>query len=178
MKTFFLTLFLLIFFNEVNATNVGKVTGFPIPRFVSLKSDLSNLRIGSSKDFPIKLQYTTSHLPVEIIQEYEDWRKINDFDKNAGWIHKSLLSGSRYGIINQQYSEPVKILNKPQGKVVGEIGKKNIVKLKRCLIDWCYIEIDNNKGWILKINLWGVYEKETLNIPYYQPIINLLWKFI
>ena len=73
MKTFFLTLFLFIFFNEVNATNVGKVTGFPIPRFVSLKSDLSNLRIGSSKDFPIKLQYTTSNLPLELVQEYIDF---------------------------------------------------------------------------------------------------------
>ena len=56
MKTFFLTLFFLIFFIEINAQNIGKVTGFPIPRFVSLKSDIANLRIGSSKDFPIKLQ--------------------------------------------------------------------------------------------------------------------------
>ena len=34
------------------------------------------------------------------------------------------------------------------------------------------IKIKNNKGWINKINLWGVYKNETFNIPYYLIILD------
>ena len=44
--------------------------------------------------------------------------------------------------------------------------------------NWCYIKFNNKGGWILKNNLWGVYEKETFNIPFYQLIINKVWKLI
>ena len=147
-----------------------------IPRFVSLKSNDSNIRIGSSDNYPIKLKYIIANVPLEIIDEYDVWRKVIDFEKNEGWIHKSLIKADRFGIINTSYSEEVQIYNKPKGAVVGKIGKRNIVKINKCIKKWCLIEIKKNKGWILKNNLWGVYEDEEINIPFYQTIINQYWK--
>ena len=92
-------------------------------------------------------------------------------------IKKSLIKSDRYAIIDKPYSENVQIYSKPEGVVVGKIGKRNIVKIKRCLKKWCLITINKNKGWIIKSNLWGVFEKETFNIPFYQPLINQYWKF-
>ncbi len=54
--------------------------------------------------------------------------------------------------------------------------KNNIVKINKCLLDWCSISHENKKGWIEKISLWGVYKYEKINIPFYQPLINQLWK--
>lgn len=158
------------------AEKIGSETGYKIPRFVSLKSNESNLRIGSSKKYPIILKYITKNLPLEIIEENGQWRKIKDFENNVGWIHESIIMGDRYAIINHKYDALLQILNKPKGKVIWKIGQRNIVKIKTCLIEWCYISYEKNLGWTKKENLWGVYQNEKLNVPFYQFIINRIWK--
>ena len=68
------------------------------------------------------------------------------------------------------------MFSKPNGFPIGEIGELNIAKIKVCLKNWCKIKFGRHTGWINKKNLWCVYEKEEVNIPFYQPIINLIWK--
>ena len=55
MKIFF-ALFILFFYN-ISFANKGPVTGLDLPRFVSLKSDDSNVRVGPSKNYPILRKY-------------------------------------------------------------------------------------------------------------------------
>ena len=151
---------------------LGTVTGYKIPRFVSLKSDNVNLRIGSSINYPIVLNYITMNLPIEIIDEYKFWRKTKDIDGNIGWIHKNLIKGDRYVIFNKK----ALAYNMPEGSVMGEIGVNNLGKLNKCLLNWCLIKIENKKFWILKETIWGVYENEIFNRPLYQPLINYYWR--
>tara|TARA_Y100000590_G_scaffold368914_1_gene429791 strand:- start:347 stop:889 length:543 start_codon:yes stop_codon:yes gene_type:complete len=170
-----LSIFLLINFN-LYANSIGEVTGYKIPRFVSLKSDDVNLRIGSSTNYPITLKYIIKNMPIEITEEYEMWRKVRDIEGNEGWIHKNLLKGDRYAIVYNANESFSRIYFKPNGDFIGEIGKLNIVKINTCLIDWCKISFNNISGWIKKDNLWGCYKDEKFNIPFYQPLINLVWK--
>ena len=175
IKIFFIYCFCFFAFN-LYADDRGSETRYKIPRFVSLKSNDVNLRKGSSVNYPIILKYTVKNLPIEIFEEYGQWRKIIDIEGNQGWIHKNLLKGDRFAIINQNYNSSLQIKNKPQGRVIGTIGRKNIVKVNKCFLDWCSISYENNKGWVEKNNLWGVYKYEKINIPFYQPLINLFWK--
>lgn len=159
------------------ADSKGSITGFDIPRYVSLKSDDVNLRKGSSINYPILIKYNVKNLPVKILEEYNDWRQIEDFYGHKGWIHKSLLKGERYGIIDLNLDDYISIRRKPNGKTLGFIGKNNVVKINTCLVNWCNIVHDGNeKGWIEKIYLWGVFKDEQINTPIYQPIINQIWK--
>ena len=176
MKIFLSCIFIFLFNVSVYAESYGAVTGLKIPRFVSLKTDSSNLRVGPGLDYPKKIHYIKKNLPVEIVDEHLNWRKIIDSDQNEGWMHKRLLKGNRFALIDVSYSEGAQIQNFPQGNVIGKIGNANIVKLNKCLKKWCHISISKNKGWILKINLWGVYEDEIFNLPFYQPIISWFWK--
>ena len=171
-------IFFLILTNAFSlyAQTVGVETGLTIPRFVSLKSNDSNLRVGSSINYPIKLKYIIPNTPVEIIDEYKDWRKIKDYEKNEGWMHKSLIKGKRFAIVSTLYQEGLQVFNMPKGKNIGKIGKKNVLEVKICLRNWCKIKYEKNTGWVNKLNLWGVYEKEIINVPFYQPIINLIWE--
>ena len=175
LKVFIIFLIIINTFS-LYAQTVGKETGLKLPRYVSLKSNDSNLRVGSSKNYPIKLRYIIANIPVEIIDEYKEWRKINDHQGNKGWLHKSLLKGERFALVNAPYHENIQIYNKPKGNVIGKIGKKNIVKVNKCLKYWCHIKFNQYKGWINKVNLWVVYEEEIIKIPFYQPIINQIWK--
>ena len=176
IKIFIIFCYLAIINFSAESKNIGSETGFKIPRFVSLKSNDVNLRIGSGLNYPLVLNYKKKHLPVEIIDEYDSWRQIVDIDGNTGWIHKNLLKGDRFGIIYKTNDTGIKIFNKPNGLDIASIGDRNIVSIEVCLNSWCKIKFDKIKGWIQKKNLWGVYEKEEFNIPIYQIIIDQVWK--
>ena len=176
MLKMFVFCLIIINVSSAYAETLGNETGLKIPRFVSLKSDNSNLRVGPDENYPIKLRYIVANTPIEIIDEYKDWRKINDYEGSNGWLHKSLIKGKRFAIVNTPYQEGLQVLNKPKGNNIGKIGNKNILEVKTCVMNWCKIKYRKNTGWVNKLNLWGVYEKEIINIPFYQPIINLIWK--
>ena len=60
----------------VNAEELGSDTGWKLPRFVSLKSDEVNLRVGPSTKYPIVVKYIVKNLPIEIIEENNKWRRV------------------------------------------------------------------------------------------------------
>ncbi|MDC0058125.1 SH3 domain-containing protein [Pelagibacteraceae bacterium] len=156
----------------------GPVTKLELPRFVSLKSNDVNLRVGPSVNYPIKIKYIQNNLPVEIIDEFDVWRKVKDHENNIGWVHKSLIKGERF-ILPINIKENIKnIYDKPNGKIIGIVKNYNILSLERCLINWCYISHKSIKGWISKNFIWGVYKDEIYNKPFYQPIINQYWKIL
>ena len=104
--------------------------------------------------------------------------KVIDFEKNEGWIHKSLIKADRFGIINTSYSEEVQIYKKPEGADVGKIGKRNVVKINKCIKKWCLIEIKKNKGWILK-KIFGEFMKmKRLIYPFTKQLLINIGNFI
>src|SRR5512140_1911111 len=77
----------------------GSVSGLPIPRFVSLKSDRVNVRAGPNKDQDVRWVYTRAGMPVEVTAEFENWRRIRDWEGAEGWVYHSLLSGRRSAVV-------------------------------------------------------------------------------
>ena len=80
---------LIIILSQTGNANIGKETGLEIPRYVSLKSNDANIRVGPSINYPIEIKYIIKNYPLKVLDEYEEWRKVEDFKKNVGWIHKS-----------------------------------------------------------------------------------------
>ena len=118
---FLLVLISIIIFCQVSNANIGEETGLEIPRYISLKSDDANIRVGPSKNYPIKIKYIKKNYPLKVLEEYEDWRKVEDFQKNIGWIHKSLISGNRTGIVLSNDNKNIILLKTLDGNVIGEI---------------------------------------------------------
>ena len=122
--------------------------------FLSLKNDKVNVRIGPSKEYPIKFAYNKKYLPVEILDKSETWRKIKDLENNSGWIHVSQLSKKKSAInINNNsllYKKPT-IYSKP----IAKLEKGRLLLIKKCKIEWCKIKTGDYIGWIDKDALWG-----------------------
>ena len=148
----------------------------PIPRFVSIKATQINLRNGPGSSYPIKFVYKFKNYPLEIIAEFEHWRLVKDLESSQGWVHQSLLSGVRYVIIqNNKLTEKKLKFQKLKDQAIifrlpdeesypilrAEIGV--VAKLKKCLQKWCQVELGKKRGWIKKINLWGVYDYEVFD---------------
>ena len=175
---FVIALISIIIFSQVSDADTGKETGLEIPRYVSLKSNDANIRVGPSINYPIKIKYILKNYPLKVLEEYEEWRKVEDFEKNIGWIHKSLISGNRTGIVLSKDNKNIKLLNTIDGDVIGEIGKGNIVNLEKCKIDWCLVSVGNFKGWMDKYYIWGVKKNEFFKINFLGRFKDLYWKSI
>ena len=61
-------------------------------RFVAMRADKVNARSGPNIRYPIEWIYQQQNYPVEIIAEYEQWRKIKDYDGTVTWVRKNLLT--------------------------------------------------------------------------------------
>jgi len=170
-------IFFLCFSLNLHA-KIGSVTGLEIPRFVSLKSSDVNIRVGPSINYPIKLKYVFKNLPLEIIDEFDVWRKSKDHEGNIGWVHKSLIKGDRYILTGYQINQDIQLFSRPNGKVKGLIKNNNILELKSCVLYWCKVSSGPLSGWVLKKNIWGVYENEIYKTKFYQPLINQYWKIL
>ena len=122
--------------------------------FLSLKNNKVYVRVGPSKEYPIKFIYKKKYLPLEVLDKSETWRKIKDFENNSGWIHISQLSKKKSGINIKKNSVLYKkstIFSKPIARL--EIGR--LVLIDRCKIKWCKIKSGGFYGWISKNSLWG-----------------------
>jgi SH3-like domain-containing protein len=146
---------------------VGSQSGLPVPRFVSLKSDRVNVRGGPAKDHEVTWVYTRSGLPVEITAEYENWRRIRDWEGAEGWVYHSLLSGRRTALITSPPKAatdlvPLHESADAQSRVVARLEAGVLGSVKRCGGNWCRIVGDGFDGWIEQDRLWGVYPNENL----------------
>ena len=146
---FFLVSFFLLFF-----LLTLKVIANEEINFLSLKNNEVNVRLGPSKEYPVKFIYKKKYLPLEILDNSETWRKIKDFDNNSGWIHISQLSKKKSAINKKNnsiiYKKPT-IFSKPLVKL--ETGR--LLLIKKCKLKWCKITTGKYKGWIEKDYLWG-----------------------
>ncbi len=96
-----LTALLLMLFAQMGpvfAQSVG-ASGLPLPRFASLGSSKINVRVGPGQKYEVAWIFIQNGLPIEIIQEFDAWRKIRDSEGAEGWIHKTLLSGRRTALV-------------------------------------------------------------------------------
>ena len=108
----------------------GQVTNLPIPRYVSLKAKEANARRGPSLSHKIDWIYKRENMPLEIYAEYENWRRVRDFEGLGGWIHYTLLSGIRYVLIKDEVLE-MRLLPSNEAQVVAKIPQHNIATLDK-----------------------------------------------
>ncbi len=137
--------------------------GLPLPRFVSLKADRVNVRGGPTKDHDVTWVYTRAGLPVEIIAEFENWRRIRDWEGAEGWVYHSLLSGRRTAVVvPKAKGELVPILAEPdeESAISAKLESGVLGTVKTCTGTWCHIAGERFDGWIRQERVWGVYPNE------------------
>ncbi len=136
-------------------------SGLPVPRFVSLKSSEINVRAGPGTRYPILWVYRREGLPVEIIEEFEHWRKIRDAEGTTGWVHKGMVEGTRNVLIRGK-TQVLRTDPEENGTPLLRVAPQVLARLMECKAQWCRIQVQGRKGWVLRKYLWGVYEKEEI----------------
>jgi SH3-like domain-containing protein len=126
-----------------------------VPRYVSLRSDKVNVRTGPAVRYPVKWVFVRKFMPVEVIADYDTWRKIRDWEGAEGWVHQAMLSSRRYVIavgglstLRQSPNEKSRAVAKLDNGVVAQVGA--------CDIDWCKLSVGGYGGWLKRESLWGL----------------------
>jgi SH3-like domain-containing protein len=146
----------------------GSASGLPVPRFVSLKSDKVNVRGGPTKDHEVTWMYTRSGLPVEVTAEFENWRRIRDWEGSEGWVYHSLLSGRRTAVVTPKAKgkDDLILLHESanaQSAVAAKLQAGVLGTVKRCSNGWCRLTGEGYDGWVQQERLWGVYPDEKVD---------------
>jgi SH3-like domain-containing protein len=140
---------------EVLAGTRGAVTNLPLPRYVSLKTNEGNARRGPGLTHRIDWVFNRAGMPLRITAEYENWRRIEDAEGAGGWVHYSLLSGTRAALVAGAMldlrAQPVQ-----DASVVLQAEPGVIARILECQAEWCRLSIDGERGWAMKTALWGV----------------------
>ncbi len=141
-------------------------SGFPVPRFVSLKAGRANVRIGPSTKHHVVWVYSRKGLPVEVVAEFEHWRRIRDSDGEEGWVYHSLLSGERTALIAPwRKGTRISLMDTPAatGEPVVSMEAGVLGTVAECNGQWCQFSASGFSGWISQELLWGIYPNEKIS---------------
>lgn len=140
-------------------------SGLPLPRFVSLKRSKVNVRRGPSSEHKIAWTFHLKGLPVEIVAEFEHWRRVRDSDGQEGWIYHTLLAGKRtVTVAPWRKGKQVEMLEQPgaSDQVIAHVSAGALGNIQKCTGTWCEVRLGKFHGWISQAMLWGVYPNEKL----------------
>lgn len=132
-----------------------------LPRFASLRADEVNLRVGPGENYPIEWVFKRKDMPVEILEQFQNWRRVRDREGDKGWVLERMLTGRREvvvdGAIRRMHRQPG-----AASPIVARVEPGVIAKLLEIQSPWCRIEAGGYKGWVQRDEVWGVYPDETL----------------
>jgi SH3-like domain-containing protein len=151
----------LLIFALVFAWGVSWAAEEKVPHFASLRASEVNLRAGPGERYPIEWVYQRKGLPVEVTAQFDVWRKIRDSDGTEGWVHERMLAAQR-NVIVKGPERPLKSDPDRGAPTVARAEPGVVARLIECHATWCRVETQGIKGWLQRVDLWGVYPDETV----------------
>lgn len=148
---------------QATGTTSNTPSGQPLPRFVSLRAGEVNMRSGPGVQYPVDWVYKRRHLPIEVIAEFQTWRKVRDHQGTQGWVHQTMLDGERTAIVLGR-TRTLRAEASSDARALARLEPDVIVRIATCPKDsgWCRVRAAGFEGWIRRVELWGVRKDEAV----------------
>lgn len=138
-------------------------TGLEVPRWVSLKSSHVRARQGPGLDYEILWEYRAAGLPVQVIAETREWRKICDPEGSVAWIHRTVASGRRYVFNASDREIPIHAGRSQTSAVRARLSPRSLIALDECEEGWCRVRARKLRGWVPQRGVFGTQERPLCN---------------
>jgi len=131
-----------------------------LPRFASLRSDDVNLRVGPGENYPIAWVFKRKDMPVEIIEQFQNWLRVQDWQGDKGWVLDRMVTAKREVVVS---GTTLGLRKAPAAgsPIVARAETGVIAKLVDLEGPWCRIEAGGYSGWVRREEVWGVFPDET-----------------
>lgn len=138
-------------------------SGQPVPRWLSLKSSEVRARYGPGLDYRILWEYRASGLPVQVVAETAEWRKICDPDGAVAWVHRSVVS-SRRSVFNASDAEvPIHAGRSETSPLRARLSPRSLVPVDECEDGWCEVRLRRLRGWVRQRAVFGAQDRALCN---------------
>jgi SH3-like domain-containing protein len=136
-------------------------SGLPVPRFGSLRSGKAYMRAGPGKEYPVTWVFVRPGTPLEVLSEWNVWRKVRDADGTIGWMDRAMLSTDRTIQITRQTRE-LRARPDLSSPIVLRAEPGVVMRVTMCADRWCRVEGEGRSGYLLREHGFGVYPDETI----------------
>jgi SH3-like domain-containing protein len=131
-----------------------------LAKMVSVEGEKAQLMSGPGKNFPVKCEYDKG-FPLNTLSTQGQWVKVEDFEKDSGWILKNHLANQSTVIVkaNKNTQKKINIRNGPGNtfKVVGQAFYGVVFKKIEQKKGWVKVQHHESglTGWVNDSFLWG-----------------------
>lgn len=133
-------------------------SGFPVPRYVSLKFGEVNARGGPGDDYKLLWTYRVQGLPLQVIAETADWRRVCDPEGAMAWVHQRTVDTRRTVMRTRAEALEMRRSASAEAPLSARLAGGAVAALDQCRDGWCQISVGRTRGWIAQGEVWGVAE--------------------
>ena len=130
-------------------------SGQPVPRWLSLKSDEVRARFGPGLDYRILWEYRVSGLPVQVVAETTEWRKICDPQGGVAWVHRSVVSSRRSAFNASDAEIPIRSAPSETASLRARLTPHAVVPIEDCENGWCEVRARRVRGFVRQRDVFG-----------------------
>jgi len=134
-------------------------SGQPVPRWLSLKSDEVRARFGPGLDYRVLWEYRASGLPVQVVAETTEWRKICDPEGGIAWVHRSVVSSRRSAFNASDAEIPIRSGPSPTASLRARLTPHALVSMEDCEDGWCEVRVRRMRGFVRQRDVFGGQER-------------------
>ncbi len=149
-RSVFFFLIIISFFFPINSSSA---------KILSVNAAKTYLMSGPGKNYKVKWEYEKG-FPLKILSIHRNWLKVEDFEKDTGWVTQKSLSDLQTVIVkaNKGTQDKVNIHSGPglKYKVIGKAFYGVVFEKIGQRKGWTKVHHDSGLiGWIKSSLLWG-----------------------
>lgn len=132
-----------------------KDAGPKIPRWAALKFGVVNARAGPDEASRILFVYRSRGLPVQILAETREWKRVCDADHTLAWVKSTAISEHPTVMRTLATPLPLRAAPAPGARVTAIMAGRSIAELQGEHGPWRKVKAGGRSGWLLAGEVWG-----------------------
>lgn len=123
-------------------------------QFVDITARDANMRSGPGTNHAVQWSLSRGY-PLQVVGRRGDWVQVRDFEKDTGWVHRSLTGKSTHMAVQARVAN---LRQQPRAKapLTGKLTHGDVVRTLERRGDWVHVRLGNGKaGWVARRLLWG-----------------------
>jgi SH3-like domain-containing protein len=123
-------------------------------QFLSVITDNANVRTGPGTKYPVTMELFDGY-PLKVLKIEGEWYKVEDFEKDTGWIHQSIVKENDTVIVNARKSLNMRAKPSTKAQIVADVERGAVLTRLSSENKWTEVRASTGKtGWIYSPLLW------------------------
>ncbi len=128
--------------------------GMASAKTISIGKNDVNMRTEPSTDAKVVFQLKEGY-PLKVLSTKGEWFKVEDFEGDTGWVHKTVAATTKHLIVNH---DAANLRGGPAAthESIGTLKYGEVVQVRSAQGNWFKVQTSSGAaGWVNRKLLWG-----------------------